>query len=147
MMHRAAVPLFVLSILAGAASPASAATFEFQDGATVELDGRYYVMLAGTITTDAVLGYTINAPLGISNCARPGGQSLVLSQRPLRWNNGQNTIWLTLLGNADGGTGIQYRYPFDRAILRLVSSTGDLSCSGEVPAPPGLDTLFRSGFE
>lgn len=147
MTHRAAAPLLFLLAVLGVVPAARGATLEFQDGATVELDGRYYVMLAGTITTDAVLGYTVNAPLGISNCTRPGGLGLVLSQRPLRWNNGQNTIWLTLQANADGGTGIQFRYPYDRAILRLVSSTGDLVCSGEVPAPPGLDTLFRSGFE
>jgi hypothetical protein len=147
MTHRTAALLLLFIAVLAVAPATRAATFEFQDGATVELDGRYYVMLAGTITTDAVLGYTVNAPLGISNCTRPGGQGLVLSQRPLRWNGGQNTIWLTLLSNADGSTGIQVRYPFDRAILRMVSSTGDLICSGEVPAPPGLDTVFRSGFE
>lgn len=140
--------LAIACLLALAAAPAArAATITLQSSAAVQLDGRWYFILPGNLVADGATGYTLNAPVGFMNCARSNGQMLVSNNRPFRWNNGAATIWLSLAANADGSNGPQVQYLFDRPILRLRSSTGDLICQGEVAAPPGLDTLFRWGFE
>lgn len=121
--------------------------FNFQDGATVELDGRYYVMLAGTIAATTAQGYLVAAPMSMTNCVRPGGAALVVTSRAFTWGNPAQTIYLTLSDNPDGSNGIRYWFPFDRGILSVRSSSADLICAGDVPAPPGFDILFRNGFE
>jgi hypothetical protein len=126
---------------------AQSAVFSFPQGATVELDGRYYVMLGGTLSASTANGYVANAPLSMSNCQRPGGAAFVTTTRPFSWGSPTNVIFLTTANNPDGTNGIRVWVPFDRVILRLRSSTGDLVCGGDVPTPPGLDTIFRSGFE
>ena len=118
--------------------------FNFQDGATVELDGRYYVMLGGTISATVPQGYVVAAPMSMDVCTRPGGAALVVTSRPFTWGSPPQTIYLTTANNPDGSSGIRYWYPFDRGILVLRSSSDDLSCAGDVPPPPGL---FRNGFE
>lgn len=137
--------------LAGAAvaGPACASTIALQSGAALQLDSRWYFILPGSLVASGGpgQGYTLDAPVGFSNCARGNGQMLVSNDRPFRWNAGAATIWLSLAANPDGSTGPQLQFLFDRPILRLRSSTGDLVCQGEVAPPPGLDTLFRWGFE
>lgn len=129
------------------AMPAAAVPIVFQSGAALELDGRWYFTLGGRLQAEGAQGYLLDAPVGFSNCRRANGQMLVSNSRPLRWNAGSATIWLATSANPDGSTGPRFQYLFDRPILRLRSSTGDVVCDGEVPPPPGLDTLFRWGFE
>jgi hypothetical protein len=131
-----------------AASGAQAqATFSVPDNSTIELDGRYYVLLAGNLVANGALGYNLLAPTSMTLCTRSNGMDQVQTLRPLRFNGNTETVFLTTVPDRDGADGVQMSFPFDRAILRLRSGTGDLVCNGEVPAPPGLDTLFRSGFE
>lgn len=137
--------LFVL--LLAIAAPANAVTLAFSGGATVGIDGRWYVMLAGNLVVDPGLGYVVQAPVGLSGCVRGNGQPQVVTGRPLRFNNPAEVVYLTTADNRDGGTGPQILQPFDRPLLVFRSATGDIVCAGEVPPPPGLDTLFRSGFE
>lgn len=142
---RFAAALALHAILA--ATPAFATPIEFQSGAALELDGRWYFTLPGRLVAEGAQGYLLDAPVGFVNCRRAGGQMLVSNSRPFRWNAGAATIWLALTANPDGSDGPRFQFLFDRPILRLRSSTGDLVCDGEVAAPPGLDTLFRWGFE
>ena len=138
----------VLALLAvPLAMPASAVPIAFQSGAALELDGRWYFTLSGRLLAEGAQGYLLEAPVGFANCRRSNGQMLVSNERPFRWNAGSATIWLATGANPDGSNGPRFQYLFDRPILRLRSSTGDLVCDGEVAAPPGLDTLFRWGFE
>jgi hypothetical protein len=137
----------LLVLLLAIAAPANALTLAFAGGATIGIDGRWYVMLAGNLVVDPGLGYVLQAPVGISGCARGNGQPQVVTTRPLRFNNPAEVVYLTTTDNPDGSTGAQILQPFDRPLLVFRSATGDIVCAGEVPAPPGLDTLFRSGFE
>jgi hypothetical protein len=140
--------LATVALLAAALpSAASAVPIAFQQGAALELDGRWYFTLPGQLVAQGAQGYLLDAPVGFVNCRRAGGQMLVSNDRPFRWNAGSATIWLATTANPDGSDGPRFQYLFDRPILRLRSSTGDLVCEGEVAAPPGLDTLFRWGFE
>ena len=129
------------------AAPASAVPVAFGAGAALELDGRWYFTLPGRLLAEGAQGYLLDAPVGFANCRRSNGQMLVSNGRPFRWNAGSATIWLATSANPDGSDGPRFQYLFDRPILRLRSSTGDLVCDGEVGPPPGLDTLFRWGFE
>lgn len=142
---RVACLLALPALLLATAAPA--APVAFSSGAALELDGRWYFTLAGQLVAQGAPGYLLQAPVGFSNCRRSNGQMLVSNARPFRWNDGTATIWLATNANPDGSDGPRFQYLFDRPILRLRSSTGDLLCDGEVAAPPGLDTLFRWGFE
>ncbi len=117
------------------------------DNSTIELDGRYYVLLSGTLVANGALGYNLLAPTSMTLCRRSNGMAQVPTSRPFRFNGNTETIFLTTVPDRDGADGVQISFPFDRAIVRLRSGTGDLICNGDVPAPPGLDTLFRNGFE
>lgn len=139
-------PLWLILLLAVAA-PAGAATVSFGGGATVAIDNRWYVMLAGNVVVEPGQGYVLQAPVGMSGCVRSNGQAQQVTSRPLRFNSPSEVVYLTLADNRDGSTGAQILYPFDRPLLVFRSATGDIVCAGEVPPPPGLDTLFRSGFE
>lgn len=142
-MRKRLLLLFLL-----AASPAAGAfTLSFSGGATVAIDSRWYVMLAGNLVVEPGQGYVLQAPVGISGCVRGNGQPEVVTSRPLRFNNAVDVVYLTLADNREGGSGPQILSPFDRPLLRFTSATGDIVCNGEVPPPPGLDTVFRSGFE
>ncbi len=122
-------------------------TFGIPDNSTIELDGRYYVLLAGNLVANGTLGYNLLAPTSMIACARPNNVAQIVTTRPFRFNSSTETVFLATSLNPNGTDGVQFSYPFDRAILRLRSATGDLVCNGDVPAPPGLDTLLRSGFE
>lgn len=140
--------LAVLALLAlPLGPPALAGQVAFQTNAALELDGRWYFTLPGQLVAEGAQGYLLDAPVGFVNCRRASGQMLVSNSRPFRWNAGSATIWLATTANPDGSDGPRFQYLFDRPILRLRSSTGDLVCDGEVAAPPGLDTLFRWSFE
>lgn len=143
--RRSAAARALLAILL--APPAFATPIAFQSGTALELDGRWYFTLSGQLVAEGTQGYLLDAPVGFVNCRRAGGQMLVSNNRPFRWNAGAATIWLATTANPDGSDGPRFQFLFDRPILRLRSSTGDLVCDGEVAAPPGLDTLFRWGFE
>lgn len=137
----------LLVLLLAIAAPANAVTLAFSGGATVGIDGRWYVMLAGNLVVDGGSGYALQAPVGMSGCVRGNGQPQVVTGRPLNFNNPAEVVYLTTTDNRDGSTGAQILQPFDRPLLVFRSATGDIVCAGEVPPPPGLDTLFRSGFE
>jgi hypothetical protein len=138
----------LLLLLLLAASPAAGAfTLSFSGGATIAIDDRWYVMLAGNLVVEPGQGYVLQAPVGISGCARPNAQAQTVTTRPLRFNNAVDVVYLTPQNNRDGTSGPQILAPFDRPLLRFTSATGDIVCNGEVPPPPGLDTVFRSGFE
>lgn len=140
--------IFLAGLAAAIAGPAPAATIAFASTAALELDGRWYVVQAGNLVGGgAQAGWSLQAPVEFLNCRRANNQMLVSNDRPFRWNAATATIWLTATANADGSSGPQFQYRFDRPLLRLRSTTGDLVCEGEVPPPPGLDTLFRWGFE
>jgi hypothetical protein len=145
-MRKQLVLLFGLLAAIFVAPAHAQTTIAFTDGATLELDGRFYVMLAGNVVANGVQGYNVLAPLSLTNCARSNGQAQVVTARPFRWNNGANVIYLatTPRGGIDG---LQFAFPFDRAILRVASATGDIVCGGDVPTPPGLDIVYRDGFE
>jgi hypothetical protein len=139
-----------LALLAGlaCAMPAQGATIAFASTAALELDGRWYVVGGGSLVGGgAQPGWSLQAPVEFLNCRRANNQMLVSNDRPFRWNGGAATIWLSATANVDGSSGPRFEYRFDRPLLRLRSTTGDLVCEGEVAAPPGLDTLFRWGFE
>jgi len=140
----AAIPALLAALLP---LPAWSAPIAFQSGTALELDGRWYFTVSGRLLAEGTKAYLLDAPVGFANCRRSNGQMLVSNDRPLRWNAGAATIWLATSANPDGDNGPRFQYLFDRPILRLRSSTGDLICQGEVAAPPGLDTLSCWGFE
>lgn len=140
--------LFAALFLILAADSAQAQfSFGVPDNGVIELDGRYYAMLAGTLVANGALGYNLTAPTSMTGCRRSDGTAQISTSRPFRYNGSTETVFLTTVPDRNGTDGVQISFPFDRAILRLRSGTGDLVCGGQVPAPPGLDTLFRSGFE
>lgn len=109
----------------------------------LQLDGRYYVVDSNaTIEYFPALKVVIAPSLQATSCSRPGGGPMVPSTFYLVTLAGQ--IPLSTAGDEDS----KFKYfAAQPRYVRVKSTTGDLVCAGEVPAPQLPDVIFQERFE
>lgn len=138
---------FLIVLLFAHAAIATPQTINFAQPTYVELDGKYYTFNAGTFTADNTGVYLVQAVVSMTDCARSNGLSMVPSTRSWRWSGGFRIVYLDISNYPDGGNGLELAPVGQTWIVRLRSTTHDITCSGAVAPPPGADTLFNNSFE
>jgi hypothetical protein len=107
----------------------------------LELDGAYYSVPGGG-TIEYIGDAWVVTETSMTNCNRRNGQLQQFSDFALFYGPNLDVVYLSLAGGSSYtclGTTAD-----EACVLSMVSTTGDIECSGAVSAP---DPIFADGFD